>query len=507
MTGDTTLQFPSVEFDDTVAGVCHGTATDEQVRALAKVLRVDSRARDEYLWQVELHARIATHDSLASDHLHPLGAVGGVDGVDIRTGARIGTWASMALVALALLGAVVIVDRLGRVGATKAPAERAGGLLADSGGQSRLAPMVAAFSEVQGARWVSPDSAHAVGDVVCAGQRIELASGSVRMAFTSGASVRLTGPAIFEAESPTAAILTMGRIAVTADTPESKGFTVRTRTGRIVDLGTEFTAEALPDGRCRIGVSSGVVSFHPGNRAAGQLLRAGDLMEIEPDHRQVITRIERGDESSAFRFPSIESPSTDDFADSSRGKTSIRCARGRLYNYPPAKAASAPPEILIDGRGQSNPDSPSESLYFAHGETGCLILDLGATVAVAKVNVFSWHLCLDSGFKKPLREAHRERATQKYTLYGSADEKPPSIDGELSEAGWTLLARVNSDDYFGLTGIERPAQQASSVTSARGALGRYRHLLFVVQPTTGLDSDGGMSGFGTFFGEIDVYAE
>jgi len=230
------------------------------------------------------------------------------------------------------------------------------------------AAVVGSFDSLDDVEWVAAETDIRAGDPLRCGQRIELARGSVGLEFSSGVSVRLTGPVIFEAESPMKAILTMGRVAVTADTPESKGFTIRTRTGRIVDLGTEFTAEALPDGRCRIGMLFGAVSFHPGELGAGHLLRVGDLMEVEPGQRQVTTRIERGDESSALRFPSIDPPTGDDFADRSRRQASIRSVLGRLYSNLP-KAASAAPEILLDGRGQRTPDAPSESLYFADNET------------------------------------------------------------------------------------------------------------------------------------------
>jgi hypothetical protein len=75
-----------------------------------------------------------------------------------------------------------------------------------------------------------------------------------------------------------------------------------------------------------------------------------------------------------------------------------------------------------------------------------------------------------------------------------------------AELGWTLIARVNSDDYFGLSGVQRPAQQASSISSTRGSLGRFRHLLLIAQPTSGRNHDGSDLSFNTFFGEIDVYA-
>ena len=59
-----TLVFPSPEFDDAVAAVCHGSATDAEMRALNGLLRGDARARDEYLLRVELHSRLASDPDL-----------------------------------------------------------------------------------------------------------------------------------------------------------------------------------------------------------------------------------------------------------------------------------------------------------------------------------------------------------------------------------------------------------------------------------------------------------
>ena len=62
-----TLTFPSPEFDDAVAAVCHGTATEAAMRALNELLRSDSRTRDEYLLRVELHSRLASEPDLFTD--------------------------------------------------------------------------------------------------------------------------------------------------------------------------------------------------------------------------------------------------------------------------------------------------------------------------------------------------------------------------------------------------------------------------------------------------------
>jgi hypothetical protein len=49
------MNYPSTEFDDAVAAACQGTSSDAEVAALHATLRSHEAARDDYLWQVELH--------------------------------------------------------------------------------------------------------------------------------------------------------------------------------------------------------------------------------------------------------------------------------------------------------------------------------------------------------------------------------------------------------------------------------------------------------------------
>ena len=58
------IAFPSREFDEAVAAVCHGSASDEQMRALNELLGTDSAARDEYIRRVEVHSRLASEPDL-----------------------------------------------------------------------------------------------------------------------------------------------------------------------------------------------------------------------------------------------------------------------------------------------------------------------------------------------------------------------------------------------------------------------------------------------------------
>ena len=58
------IPFPSRQFDDAVAAVCHGSASDEQMQALNELLRSDAVARDEYILRLELHSRLASEPHL-----------------------------------------------------------------------------------------------------------------------------------------------------------------------------------------------------------------------------------------------------------------------------------------------------------------------------------------------------------------------------------------------------------------------------------------------------------
>lgn len=54
------MEFPSREFDDAVAAICSGTLTDADALEFRTILAGSERALDEYLWQVELHAFLAS---------------------------------------------------------------------------------------------------------------------------------------------------------------------------------------------------------------------------------------------------------------------------------------------------------------------------------------------------------------------------------------------------------------------------------------------------------------
>ncbi len=61
------MNFPSDEFHDGLAAWSQGTITPEQCEQLEALLADNAAARDEYLWQVELHARLCSARVLLID--------------------------------------------------------------------------------------------------------------------------------------------------------------------------------------------------------------------------------------------------------------------------------------------------------------------------------------------------------------------------------------------------------------------------------------------------------
>jgi ferric-dicitrate binding protein FerR (iron transport regulator) len=463
------------ELEALIGRYLDSVATAAEAAALSRELETSREARQVYLRFARLHA------SLTAEGCAPVAAPA-PKSVCVQPWRRwigvhpLAAAVVFAMLALGIAGGWLSWQRMGEADAAAAP--------------------VAEFGALQDCRWVlTAEESVQPGDPIRAGRRLDLASGSAAVRFASGAVATLLGPCIFEITSDNSGFLTLGQVKVIAATPESKGFTVQTRTARVVDVGTEFVAAAAADGQSRVDVTSGEVYVVVDGSEAIHRLRTGDALSVEAGVSKVMVRIESGTGTAAFQFPSIEPPSAADYADASRGLARISVAAGRLHAA--GSVPSGPAEVLLNGRGQSVSDSPAESVFFDDNASGLLLLDLGRPVTVSKINTYSWH-------QNRVIEG-RVRAVQKFTLYGYAGDVPPPVDGALSDSGWVQIARVDSDDYFRVgQPIDRPAQQACSITGAHGAIGRYRYLLWQAEPTQTLN----MLYFNnTFYAEFDIYGD
>lgn len=399
---------------------------------------------------------------------------------------------TMALVALAMRGIYVHVDGPGPEIANR-KSEIAVPVPVPIPNPS--AP-VARLTRLVNCRWMDAAAVIESGSGLAPGQRIDIVAGEAEITFACGAVVNVRGPSMLEIESDKSLQLLMGRLSARAATERSHGFAVHTRTASVIDLGTEFSVQAAADGHSEVYVVDGAVKLHTANHKFEHRLEAGQTAQIEPGEAGILTIIEGGSERPDFKFPTIAPPSQTDYADAMQRHATIRVVEGEL------KSDSAPVELLLDGRGQSKPDSPDESVFFADGQKGKILLDLGKAMSVHKINTYSWHTIAP---REGLFDLSA-RATQHYRLYGSASDTLPATQGDPAAHGWTLINRVNTDGFFSVPPVKnRPGQQAVSIVSSNGSVGRYRFLLWEVEPEPAYDVRHG--NVNTFFGEFDVYAD
>jgi hypothetical protein len=423
-----------------------GRATEAEVAELERLMRDDRQLREDFLAYARLDASLPV--AIAGSSSVPLNR----ESSTLRMFPRIpvGIAAAMAIITAVLAW------------------------------KAKQAPeVVAQFVELEDCRWMEESFGVEKGDTLVAGQRVELSAGSVEILFKTGAKLQLLAPAIAKIRDKGCLFLSMGEARLVAETPEAKGFTIITPSSKFIDISTAFIATVSPDGLSRLDVSEGEVDVHLGGNAANRRLKAGEALYVEPGEKKILTRIEQGGGTKDFSFPTIPPPGTTDFADQSQGHAHAEVL-GDL-----GKGADL--GTLLDGKGQSRQDSPEESVYFT-SRAGSILIDLGQTVQVVKVNTYSWH-------QHNAIPEHRERARQKFTLFGFAGEQPPGLGTDPLESGWQRIARVNSDKFFHvLKRLDRPAQQACSISAAEGNIGQFSHLLIEIHS-------------GTFFGEIDVFAE
>lgn len=272
-----TLCFPSPEFDDAVAAVCHGPATEAEMRALNELLRSDAGARDEYLMRVELHARLASEPDLFAQLAE---AVAGAGIPDLSLGDRCRISPSkpeapkckrtqrpaLALAAcLALLAAGVWGLWFRR--------------LAPRNGATSSA--VAMLTRALDARWGQSTQSLRVGGALEPGW-LRLESGLAQVVFYSGARVVLEGPTELQLVSPTEAVCPAGRLLAEVPQP-ARGFRLRTAQLNVVDLGTSFGIDAT-GGQTEVHVFKGKVELFAGT-AAKQSLDEGRAAVVQGNAR------------------------------------------------------------------------------------------------------------------------------------------------------------------------------------------------------------------------------
>jgi hypothetical protein len=252
-----TLTFPSPEFDDAVAAVCHGSAAEAEMSALNTLLRNDPSARDEYLLRVELHTRLASNPDLFSRAAYAAAncRLPGISSGDRRNILHLNPTVlprrPMLARALAVAASLMLVA--GGVWTLwfKHPAARNGA----------TSTAVAMLTRTVDAHWDQRMKPLRVGGALEPGS-LRLESGLAQVVFYSGARVVIEGPTELQLVSRVEAVCPTGRLLLEVP-PPARGFRLKTPQLNVVDLGTSFGIDAT-GGRTEVHVFKGKVEFSAG---------------------------------------------------------------------------------------------------------------------------------------------------------------------------------------------------------------------------------------------------
>lgn len=151
-------------------------------------------------------------------------------------------------------------------------------------------------------RW-APESASRVGeDGWLPPGLLRLQSGAALVAFNSGATALVEGPAVFSIESNNRLFLKSGRLAADVP-PKAHGFTVNTPRLNAIDLGTRFGVAVDGEGNSELHVMEGLVaaSRTSGNAVSVQV-REGLAVFADGRDRTDLTPLRYGGEAFRLRL-------------------------------------------------------------------------------------------------------------------------------------------------------------------------------------------------------------
>jgi hypothetical protein len=168
------------------------------------------------------------------------------------------------------------------------------------GAEYRLEPqpkaeIVGRITGVVDCQWAKNSDPLVDSDVVSLGHEFKLESGLVEIGYNSGAKVILQGPVAYVVESRNGGFMSVGKLTGKVTTASAKGFSVRTPTATVTDLGTEFGVEVNKQGITTSHVFRGRVElrFVGGGNDDGNAIQLGEneSARLEPGQNRAATVI------------------------------------------------------------------------------------------------------------------------------------------------------------------------------------------------------------------------
>jgi hypothetical protein len=290
-----------------LAELVDGALTGAQASRLRELLRDDPGAQDLYRSFMSVHAQLHLDYSAGST---PVAMPGGSSmpaapaappdptGGELFGGpARpwppspaIGGAVAASLLAIGLAAALWPRDR--REGPASAAARPTTKVAS--------APKLALVIKLDGVRWESDGGPPPAEGEVVSSRRLRLVSGRATLAFLSGVTLTMEGPADVDLVAIDRVFCRRGKLR--ARVPEgAEGFVVAAPGSAVADLGTEFAINVEDDGRARVMVFEGeaeaAVLDEEGTPERSQLVSPREAFDIDPRSGAITEAVAIGAES------------------------------------------------------------------------------------------------------------------------------------------------------------------------------------------------------------------
>lgn len=251
------MNFPSFEFDNVVAAVCHGGASEAQLVALSDLLKNDAAALDAYIVAVELHARLASDNTLFMSRSALLRVASPRRSFN-RWAYSLGVVAALLVLALGVWRAIPPAPHIVQL-------------------------------DVLDAQDVTPHSWRS--EISKSEDRLKIDTGTLRVRIAeSGVALTILGPAELALVDAMRVRALKGQVI--ADVGErGKGFVIETSQGQFVDLGTTFGIDAGTGGATDLLVFKGSVQVFPDARRIAPLSTLSDGEAVRVSGDQMLTRL------------------------------------------------------------------------------------------------------------------------------------------------------------------------------------------------------------------------
>jgi hypothetical protein len=274
-----------------LAARCDGTMTPRMWERLNELLRDDQDARRVYILHMDQHAMllwryrdVVAEDINAIEPADVPNALPTAPGLGFlvttlpRTlGYFSSDWSLSYLIATVVCGIAALIGSLIYVSRYEQVVDDTPSSAAEH--QPEPLPTVEPVGRITGmvdCKWVKGSDPLRSNDVVSMGKEFRLESGLMEIGYDTGAKVILQGPVAYVVESKNGGFMSVGKLTGKMTTASAKGFSVRTPTATITDLGTEFGVEVYENNTSDVYVLSGTVDVVARHGNGRQRLQANN---------------------------------------------------------------------------------------------------------------------------------------------------------------------------------------------------------------------------------------